>query len=113
MLWTLFIFVGCLMPGKDLPKVDAPFIDKWVHLVMFGGFTFLWLLAGSGIRASRLLTWLIVGIALGGLIEFLQGILPSLGRSCEFLDIVADGLGALLGIALYRLVFSLTNRTPS
>ena len=100
-LWTLLIFIGCFMPAKDIPKVDAPFIDKWVHFVLFGGFTFLWLCSRPLHNWGWLSTMLLIGIALGACIELLQGALPSLGRACEFLDAVADSIGSLLGVSLF------------
>ena len=100
-LWTLLIFIGCFTPGKDLPKVDAPFIDKWVHLVLFGGFAFFWLCARPVVKLSWLFIVFIIGVALGASIELLQGALPSLGRACEFMDAVADSVGTLLGIGLF------------
>ena len=107
MLWTLLIFVGCFMPAKDIPKVDAPLIDKWVHFVLFGGFTFLWLCSRPSLKRSWLVTILIIGIALGSTVELLQGALPSLGRACELLDAVADSLGSLLGVLLFWLLASI------
>jgi VanZ family protein len=107
MLWTLLIFVGCFMPAKNIPKVDAPLIDKWVHFVLFGGFTFLWLCSRPSLKRSWLVTILIIGIALGSTVELLQGALPSLGRACELLDAVADSLGSLLGVLLFWLLASI------
>lgn len=99
-LWTLLIFVGCLWPGKELPHVDVPLIDKWTHFVLFGGFTLLWLLAGQKQDRGYVFRVLIVAIALGGFIELLQGLLVFLGRSMELMDWIADGVGALLGLIL-------------
>jgi VanZ family protein len=44
---------------------------------------------------------LAISIFLGWLIEFLQGYFPSLGRSKEFMDIVADAIGALIGVVVF------------
>lgn len=100
-LWTLLIFVGCFWPGKDLPKVDVPFIDKWTHLVLFGGFTFLWLCARPKINPLSLFTLALISVLLGSFIEVMQGLLTFLGRSAEFMDAVADSVGGLLGIGLF------------
>jgi VanZ family protein len=100
-VWTLLIFIACLFPGRELPHVDVPLIDKWTHFVLFGGFTFLWLLAVSGKRTSALLLWTFLGCLLGWFVEELQGLLPALGRSRDGMDIVADALGALLGSLVF------------
>ena len=101
-LWTLLIFVGCFLPAKEIPRVDVPLIDKWVHFVLFGGFTFLWLCSRPLTKPAWLLTIFLTGVALGATIELLQGALSFLGRACEFMDAVADSIGALLGVFLFR-----------
>ena len=103
MLWTLLIFVGCFTPGKEIPKVDVPFIDKWVHFVLFGGFTFLWLCARPKINPLSLFVLFLVSVAVGSFIEVMQGVLSFLGRSMEFMDAVADSIGGFLGILLFVL----------
>ena len=113
MLWTLLIFIGCFTPGKELPKVDVPLIDKWVHLVLFGGFTFLWLCARPVINLRSLLVWFIIAIVLGSFIEVIQGLLPMLGRSMELMDAVADSVGGLLGIGLFCLCANIAKEKNS
>jgi VanZ family protein len=102
-LWTLLIFTACLTPAGEIPKVDVPFIDKWTHLVIFGGFTFLWLCARPVRKASWLVILFFIALVYGCLIELMQGAFTSLGRSMELMDAVADGLGGLLGIGLFCL----------
>jgi VanZ family protein len=102
-LWTLLIFIGCFLPGKDIPDVQVPFIDKWVHLVLFGGFTFLWLCARPVRTARSLITIFLLSAALGSLIELLQGLLSFLGRTMDIMDALADSIGGLLGIGLFCL----------
>ncbi len=101
MLWTLLIFIGCFTPSKDIPKVDVPLIDKWVHFVLFGGFTFLWLCTSPAITLRRLVTIFLIAFGLGAFIEVMQGILIFLGRSMELMDAVADSIGGLLGIGMF------------
>jgi len=100
-IWTLLIFVGCLFPSRQLPHVAVPFIDKWTHFVLFGGYTFLWLCAKPAYTNAYIIRLLAVAILMGCAIEVLQGTLTVLGRSMELMDAVADAVGALLGIALY------------
>lgn len=108
-VWTLLIFVGCLMPAHEIPKVDVPLIDKWTHFVMFAVFSFLWLCAKPGGDFKYTLIVLLVSIFLGCLIEYLQGTFTSLGRSPELMDAVADAVGGLLGIVLFRVGVMATN----
>lgn len=101
MLWTLFILVGCLFPGRELPHTSVPFADKWTHFVMFGLFTFLWLLALDSISRARLVKVFVIATLYGAVVEILQGLLAFLGRSAELMDAVADAVGALLGVLVY------------
>ena len=103
MLWTLLILIGCFAPAKTFPKVDVPLADKWVHFILFGGFTFLWLLVRPVFTLKWLATMFAIAVAFGSLIEVFQGILSFLGRSMEFMDAVADSIGAVLGIALFSI----------
>lgn len=112
-LWTLLIFVGCFMPGKDIPKVDVPFIDKWVHFVLFGGFSFLWLCSRPILKLPWLVVVFFIGTAMGAAIELLQGALPALGRACEFLDAVADSIGTLIGILVFCLIGYFVSRSSA
>ena len=103
-LWTLLIFIACLWPGKELPHSNIPLIDKWVHFIIFGGFSFLWLCAYPGINFKNLFIVFAAGCVLGYLVEVLQGTFPELGRSMDMMDAVADGIGSLLGTLFFRLL---------
>ena len=76
------------------------FIDKWTHLVMYGGTcTVVWWehLRSHGTIGYRFL-WLVIGgmVLLGGLMELLQAYYTTT-RSGEWLDFWADSVGVLLG----------------
>jgi VanZ family protein len=103
-LWTLLIFIGCLTPSKDIPEVDVPLIDKWTHVVMFGGFSFLWMCARPLFKSSWYVMLFLISVVLGAFIEMMQGALPSLGRSMEAMDIAADSIGGAVGILIFILL---------
>jgi VanZ family protein len=94
--------VLCLWPGKELPKSDIPFIDKWTHFILFGVFSFLWLCAYPGRGLKTILYIILISAALGWLVECMQGWFPDLGRSKDNMDAVADAIGGILGALLYR-----------
>lgn len=100
-LWTLLIFVGCLMPAKNVPHVQVPLADKWVHFIFFGGFSFLWLCTRPSARLVNLCLVLALAVAYGTVIEVLQGVFTSLGRSSEVMDLVADSIGGVLGVLVF------------
>jgi VanZ family protein len=100
-LWTLLILFLCLMPAKDIPHVRVPLADKWVHFIFFGGFSFLWLCAYPVRKSGRLTAVFFTSVAFGAFIELLQWAFSALGRSADWLDIVADAIGGLLGVLLF------------
>jgi VanZ family protein len=88
----------------SVPLVWFPHRDKVVHLLEYGT---LGALAARAIHGSMLIslrTALISGFALsvgwGALDEVHQAFVPK--RSADLLDLAADIVGALLGVACYR-----------
>lgn len=85
---------------REMPEMtDVPLADKWVHMLMYGGFSFvLWF---DYLRQHRTISWLrvsfctlILPILLGGLMEGAQALIPY--RSCDVLDFVANVIGSLI-----------------
>jgi len=93
---TLIIFLLCTMPSEQLPKGN----DKTAHFVVFAGWAFCWQFAFKNYSKT-----LILGILYGILIEFWQGSLPvSFHRSFDWYDALADGVGVIIGLAIYFIV---------
>jgi VanZ family protein len=95
----------------DTPFDDVQFIDKWTHLVMYGGtcsvIWFEYLLHHRTIDWGKILLLSVVGMTLlGGLMELLQAYYTTT-RSGEWFDFWADSLGVLLGNAVGLLMKSL------
>jgi VanZ family protein len=77
-------------------------LDKVGHLMAFTALAFAGYLGFPTSRGTR--TALLFGLlAYGGLIEVLQLIVP--GRSSEWGDLLADGIGIALGAGLAVFVF--------
>ena len=99
-LATITLSVLSLAPIPDNPPLeDVPLIDKWVHFVMYGGVVCAaWL--DRFLNRSKISPCVFAAIVflyaafLGGLMELLQSLTTY--RSGEWLDFVADSLGALL-----------------
>ena len=101
----LLIWVLSLTPFfPETPLDDVQFIDKWTHLVMYGGTcSVIW---WEYLRTHDRMDWrkvvllAIVGmILLGGLMELLQAYCTTT-RSGEWLDFWADSIGVLLGAVI-------------
>lgn len=100
------------MPGKDLPGIDIPYIDKIAHVLIFCGLTFLWFLAldPQGTRNLRFYVWLILlFLVYGMVIEYSQYALSD-SRSADPVDLLANLGGIALGFpiaGLFRRVIGL------
>lgn len=104
LLCILLIGVLSLAPYfPETPLDNVAFIDKWTHLVMYGGTcTVIWweyLRSHSALNSRKLLITLAGMILLGGLMELLQAYCTTT-RSGEWLDFWADSLGVVLGYAV-------------
>lgn len=103
-LWALLIFLLCLIPGNELPGVQIPMADKWVHFILFGIFSFLWMCAAPSKRFAKLFIAFAAGCLLGWAVEELQGLLVSLGRSKSIQDIYADAIGSAIGVIIFAVL---------
>lgn len=103
-LWTILIFVACLIPGRDVPSVNFPLMDKWVHFVIFGGFSFLWLAVFQRSDLKKRVLFFLLAVLMGYAVELLQGSGITSGRSYDMWDVLADGIGGALGVMLFYLL---------
>lgn len=101
-LWALIILGLCLMPGKALPQWDwfaLLDMDKLVHAGLF--FVLAVLLSqaffSAGSPVHYILWACIISIGYGLSTEFMQG-LEALGRRTDINDMIANSVGALLGV---------------
>lgn len=105
-----------LLPIPDVrTTVEVPLMDKWAHMVMYGVLTLvIWL---EYIRAHRqmrgrrlLLLAFLAPIAMGGVLELMQAYLTTC-RSGEWLDFVANSIGAVVGAGCGLLASRLRERS--
>jgi len=95
LFWTIGIFIGCSMPGKDLPSISVfDHFDKVVHFTFFAIFYILWYLFFYKIKYIAF-TLLFIVFLYGFGIEFYQ--LNCIeGRSFDVWDGVADTVGGFI-----------------
>ena len=103
--WTLFLFLLCLIPGNEFPGVQIPFIDKWVHFILFAAFSFFWLSAYPSLGWRRLIIIFAFSVITGWLVEELQGQLTMLGRNKDIWDILADAVGGAIGVLIFAIFY--------
>lgn len=115
-LLAFAIVLLSLLPVPDVRMtVEVPLMDKWAHMVMYGVLTLvIWL---EYIRAHRqmrgrrlLLLAFLAPIAMGGLLELMQAYLTTC-RSGEWLDFVANSIGAVVGAGCGLLASRLWERS--
>jgi VanZ family protein len=90
--WSILVFVGCSLPGRELPKVDLlDNVDKIVHFVFFFCLVLCTNFAGyCKTFFAALLLCLLYGFGL----EWYQLYFVA-GRSFDVWDGVADTLGGM------------------
>lgn len=102
--YTILLFGLTSFPSQNLPANNIN--DKTAHFGAFALFAIIWLLV-----KIDYLRVIIAGVAFGIFIEFWQGILPeSFHRSFEVLDMIADGIGTLIGCLFFYFAKFLKNR---
>lgn len=114
-LCVVLIWILSLMPFfPETPFDQVEFIDKWTHLVMYGGTcSVIW---WEYLRNHQILdgeklffyAWL-CPVLMSGLLELLQEYCTFGHRNGDWLDFAANTigvtLGALIGVLMYQLWF--------
>ena len=104
--WLLIITIAMLTPGEKLP--DANYFnlqDKFIHLICFGGLSFLW--TGVGFKRSEygenrkrlIVNFIVFGILAGIVLESIQYFIPN--RTFDIMDMIVNELGGILGFLAY------------
>lgn len=93
-IWAAIMMIACTinLQSNEPPKIEIPYLDKIVH---FGIYAILGFLLTIEPKITNLKA-LIICACYGLLIEIIQIFLP--WRSFEVADIIADTLGAAVGI---------------
>ena len=106
------------MSGKetnDIPFMNIPHMDKVAHFGMYFVLTFLLLFDFSRFKAKNnpwskiIIISLLMAILFGGSMELLQEI-PSLQRSADIKDFIANSTGAMCAVLSFRFLESLVNK---
>lgn len=100
------IALSSQIPGRELPALFSH-ADTWLHGLMYGtlGFSFIRAMRywRPPLTVRHLGVSLLVTIAFGAIDECHQYFVP--GRSMEGYDLLADGVGIVLGMVLYLCYF--------
>ena len=113
LIWYLSLVI--IVP--ETPLDGVAFIDKWTHLVMYGGTcSVIWieyLRCHAAPNWWKLLLFAWLGpVLMGGLIELLQAHCTT-NRSGEWLDFWADSLGVTLAVGVGLLLWKCCFKTST
>ena len=111
--WAAIILFLSIIPSSELPEFSLWRIfsfDKLVHAAMYGALTFQimkalirqyanWTLRYNAARIS-----FITSTIYGGLIELYQEFLTP-DRYGDWMDLISNIIGAIIGIILFRIIF--------
>lgn len=96
----LVIILLSVLPFEERPELsDIPLLDKWTHMVMYGGLSLvawsehMWHHHKPYPRRAVLFGY-VYPVLLGVVMELVQWRLPY--RSCEFMDMIANTTGATI-----------------
>jgi VanZ family protein len=112
LVWAVIVFIVCSVPGNqvpDVPLINIPHLDKIVHFILFFVLALVLLFELNKIRLERkpllnaYLWSALVSIGYGVLIEALQHYV-FVSRSASFWDVLANSLGVLFAILIFRYV---------
>lgn len=103
MLLTALVLYLSFFKVPKTQLEDVPFIDKWVHMVMYGGYTLVmwieYLRSHTRIHFTQTLLGIVVApILLSGIIELLQEYCTET-RSGDWFDLLANSIGIVLSAA--------------
>mgnify|MGYP000968183237 FL=1 len=108
-LCILIIWILCFIPIPETPLDNISMIDKWTHLVMYGGTCgVIWLeciVKHKKVKWNKMIILTLAApIFMGGLIEILQKYCTGGMRSGEWSDFLADTIGVVLAFIIGSLL---------
>jgi VanZ family protein len=102
LFWTGIVAYFCLAESSEIPTIDIPNLDKCVHTFFHFVFTLVWFLFfRKQLKRNNvikpLLCSFLFSLFFGIGIEFMQQ-LYTITRSGDFLDFIANAIGAMLAL---------------
>ena len=100
LLYLFLILIGSSVPGRSVPTVFALTWDKLLHLIEY---FFLGILGYRAYENKYKYITIVIsmfGIVFGCIDEIWQLFIP--GRNPSYYDVIADGIGVILGVITIR-----------
>ncbi|MEJ8756461.1 VanZ family protein [Pontibacter sp. H259] len=114
-LWAAVILLTTLLPASSMPSVsvwDLLSFDSFAHAGMFAILCFLMIVGMSKqfsypkLKHHAVLSSFIISLVFGLVIELIQFTLIP-GRSAEFMDVVSNTIGCVIGIVIFKWIYIL------
>jgi len=114
LVYTVVITILLLVPISGTSTFDFPYSDKLAHVILHFGLTFIWLchfFLGDQYHFSSKKVLLVLSTCFfyGMIIEAFQHWFTST-RNFDFFDIIANGIGDLIGLLSFGIVMKKTVR---
>jgi VanZ family protein len=100
--WAAIIFVLSAIPGKAMPNLPGLSYDKLLHGLVYsvlGGAFCLALRHGSSLTTARIVAAAALFAVAYGVTDEVHQLFVS-GRNADVFDVIADGVGGLLGATI-------------
>ena len=112
LIWTAFVAVISLVPSSNVNLREFQFegVDKIAHFVMYTLLSLFWAIGlkrqniSVGLRRNAFKICVFGGFFFSLIIELMQEFLI-LTRHFEVLDLIANGIGCIFGIVLFKIIY--------
>lgn len=107
-VYTVVVTYALLTPISDVPPVNIPHFDKYLHVIIHWGLSFIWLtylfLGDQSHFSSKYVVLALISCFFYGIIvEAFQHWFTET-RTFDFFDIVANAAGEFLGLLSFSVV---------
>lgn len=112
LVWTALVVILSLVPSSNVSLHDIQIenVDKVAHFIMYTFMSLLWVIALKrqniyvGLRRYALQIIVFGTFSISVVIEFIQEY-AVVSRSFEVLDLIANGIGCIFGIVLFKIIY--------
>jgi VanZ family protein len=109
--WSVLVLFVSLIPGNEIPEFEVGFlhIDKLAHAILFAGLSFFWFFGLKKGGISKIVSLNTEGVVsfsvfiYGFAIELIQHYFIT-DRHFDIYDVLANGVGVVLGYTFFYLV---------
>ena len=114
-LCIIIIWILCFCTPPHTPLDNVALADKWTHIIMYGGtcsiILFEYIKCHNDIKLGHIIWVWLIPVAMGGLIEILQAYCTNGRRSGDWIDFIANIIGATFAFFIGLLIIKVRKKT--